>query len=167
MSADVNGLALVRTGLIIYVSSMLPMIAMHGAIILAAAMKVPWFFALLLSFSGSFTVASLLLRIDRDTLEKLRKYKIFNTFFNAMDRWIEKHSDGIQKHAYRSLAMIVGIPFTGVGVSVACGIAILLDLDYDRTLLSLLAGVLVYGALTTATVYGLFTGVRTLLAAFL
>ena len=63
--------------------------------------------------------------------------------------------------------MMISIPFTGVGVSAACVTAKLLDLEYDHALMAVFAGVLISGFLTTAGVYGMLTGVRTLLEAVL
>lgn len=167
MHAELTGLSILRTAMLIYISSMLPFIAARGAVILAAALQVPWYFAFFLTSAGSVTVAALLLRIDRSTLEKLRRYKIFNTFFDAVDRQLQKHHDIIGKRAYRWLAMMISIPFTGVGVSAACVTAKLLDLEYDHALMAVFAGVLISGFLTTAGVYGMLTGVRTLLEAVL
>lgn len=167
MSSELTGLFLLRSSILVYLSSMIPFIAARGAIILAAALKVPWFLALLLSTAGSFTVMSLLLRIDRAKFEKLRRYKLFNAFFDAVDRRVEKHGEAGKKRVYVSLATMVALPFTGVGIPAACVLAKIMDLDYDPALLAILIGTFFNNAITTAGIYGLLTGLRTLLEALL
>ena len=167
MSADADLLEIIRTGILIYIAAMLPMIAARGAIVMAAALGVSWPAAYILASAGASTAAALVLRIDRDTLEKLRRFRVFDDIFATVDRHIEKHRDKIGKRGIRTLFMLVAVPFSGVGVIVACLIAKLLDLEYRSAAIGISAGVFVNCFFTTAAVYGLLTGVRTLLTALL
>ena len=167
MGADADLLEIIRTGILIYIGAMLPVIAARGAIVMAAALDVPWPAAYLLASAGASTAAALILRIDRGTLEKLRRWHIFDEIFDTVDRHTEKHRDKIEHRGARTLFMLVAMPFSGVGVLAACLIAKLLDLDYRSAAVGISAGVFVNCFFTTAAVYGLLTGVRTLLTALL
>jgi len=167
MSAELNWAEMVHTGILIYLCSALPFIGLHGALVFAAAMRFDWIAAFLISSAGAITSLLLMMQLKRETIEHLRRWRIFETFFDTIDRYIERHKEGIEQHAYRTLAFIVAAPFTGIGALAACALAKLLDLEKRRAEIALSIGVTAQCLLTAAAVYGLLTGLRTILGAVL
>jgi|GEM_PF-2650610 len=165
MSAQLGFFDLLRSWLMVYICAILPFMGPHGAVVVAAATRVGWRAAFLLSTAGSITAAAEILRIDRHTMEKASRLPVFDRIFEAADRYIERRDETKDSHIYRTLAMIVAVPMTGVGVLVACIVAKMLDLDYKRSLAALAVGTAVNCFLMTAAVYGLLTGLQTILGA--
>ena len=159
-------LELVQAGILVYLCALTPFIGLHGAIVFAAASRIDWFTAFLLSSAGAVTSLVLMMQLQRETIERSRKWRIFDSFFDTVDRYIERHKAGIEHHAYRTLAVIVAAPFTGIGVLAACALAKLMDLEKRRATIALSIGALGQCLITSAGVYGLLTGLRTLLGVF-
>ncbi len=156
---------LIRTSLTIYLGAILPVLGPRGAVVVAAATGADWRIAFLMAALGSITATSLVLLVDRATLERLRRWRFFERVFWAADKLVEKRNAGRYPHIYFTLTAIVAIPMTGVGVLVACLAAKLLDLDYRRSLLAVSVGTVVYTLLVTAAVYGMLAGLQTILGA--
>ncbi len=165
MTAQIELVDLVRSWLTVYISAFLPFIGMHGAVVVAAATHVDWRAAWLLTTAGTLTAAAIVLRIDRATVERARHLPVFERLFEAADHYIQNRDNSKDGHIYRTIAMIIAVPMTGVGTLVACIIVKLLDLDYRRSLLSISVGAAVNVFLTTAGVYGLLAGLQTILGA--
>ena len=157
---------LIHSGIVTFICALIPFIGMHGAVVFAAAMRVDWLAAFLLASAGAIVSIALTMQVPRETIERLRRWHIFDLLFDRVDGYIARHKEGIEQHAYRTLVLIVAVPFTGIGGLTACALAKLLDLEDRRATAALAVGTAIQCLITTATVYGLLTGLRTLLGVF-
>lgn len=144
-------------------SSMLPVLENKGSIVLGAALHVRWYLAYLCSTFGSFFPASLLIGGGRRLREALRRIPFCKHILEKIDGFIDRHQAFFSRHAYVALALVISIPFTGVGIWAGCVLSNLLGLDKERSALAVAVGILLSGLFTTLAVYGVAKSVAFLL----
>jgi len=77
----------------------------------------------------------------------LRRFKIFNRFFNWLFARTEKNSAVIQKYGFWGLAIFVGIPLPITGAWSGCAAAFLLQMKFWRAFFAILLGILIAGGI--------------------
>ena len=146
--------------LAVFVASMLPFIENKGAMILAAALKLKWYFSYILTCIGSYLPVPFLLRMKKHPFgEKATSPNLLAKAHQAL----EKHEGQLKKYGPPALFVVVCIPFTGVGCWIGSILAKLTDMDEHKAGLALLGGTLVSGLVTMLGVYGLIGGLQYLL----
>ena len=139
---------------------MLPFIENKGAMILAAALKLKWYFSYILTCIGSYLPVPFLLRMKKHPFgEKATSPNLLAKAHQAL----EKHEGQLKKYGPPALFVVVCIPFTGVGCWIGSILAKLTDMDEHKAGLALLGGTLVSGLVTMLGVYGLIGGLQYLL----
>ena len=149
--------------IVVFVSAMVPFIENKGSIILAAALDLKWYIAYLSTSIGTFLPVPFLLRNSRKKLARLRRFAPISFIMTHVDDFAKKHAAFLHRRGGVALALIISIPFTGIGSWAGVLLADILKLDPKRAAAAIFTGVVVSGFLTTAGVYGLFLGVRQLL----
>ncbi|MDK2813393.1 MAG: hypothetical protein PWQ08_648 [Clostridiales bacterium] len=150
-------------GIVVFFSAMVPLIENKGSIILAAALNLKWYIAYLGTTIGTFLPVPFLLRNSRKKLAGLRRFGPIGATMAHVDAFAKKHAAFLHRRGCMALALIISIPFTGIGSWAGVLLADILKLDPKRAAVAIFAGVVVSGFLTTVGVYGLFLGVRQLL----
>ena len=79
------------------------------------------------------------------------------------DEFVQRHRGFFDRRGCLALALIVSIPFTGIGCWAGVLLSDLLGLDRRRSACAILIGIAISGFLTTAATYGLLLGVRQLI----
>ena len=70
-----------------------------------------------------------------------------------------KHKDSIEKYGYLGLTLFVGVPLPGTGAWTGTLAASILDMDFKRSILAVMLGVILAGiimGLASAGVFGAF-----------
>ena len=147
----------------VFFSAMVPLIENKGSIILAAALDLKWYIAYLATSLGSYLPVPFLLRNSRKKLAVLRRFRPVEFVMGHVDAFAKKHAAFLHRHGSMALALIISIPFTGIGSWAGVLLVDILKLDPKRSAAAIFAGVVVSGFLTTVGVYGLFLGIRQLL----
>lgn len=150
-------------GLAVLFSSMLPFWENKGSILLGAALHLRWYLTYFCSSVGSLFPASLLIGGGRRVRGRLEKIAFCARILKKLDAFIGRHEVFFSRHAYFALALVISIPFTGVGIWAGCVLSNLLGLDKERTALAVAVGILLSGLFTTLAAYGLVKSISFLL----
>ena len=143
---------------------MVPLIELRGAIPVAVGMDLglPEWLVLIVAILGNILPVPVIYLFARKVLEwgSKVKWKSFNKFCNFCLKKGEKAGDKLMKQThggvYWGLFLFVAIPLPGTGAWTGTLAASILKLDFKKTSLSIIAGVLVAGLIMLSVSLGLF-----------
>ena len=149
-----------RHYLIVFLISMVPLIELRGAIPYAVGFGLPIVPSLVISIIGNMIPVPFIFLFARRILDWGKDKKVIGGFC----RWcLEKgHKGGEKLQAkagaglYIALLLFVGIPLPGTGAWTGTLAASLLDMDFKKSVLFVLLGVLLAGAIMLLASLGLF-----------
>ena len=146
--------------LIIFFISMVPLIELRGAIPVAVGMGLPVIPSILVSVLGNMIPVPLIFLFARRFLEwgKDKRY------ISGVCRWcLEKGEKGGRqleakagKGLYWALLLFVGIPVPGTGAWTGTLAASILNMDFKKSVLYVLLGILLAGAIMVVLSLGVF-----------
>lgn len=151
--------------LIVLLISMVPLIELRGAIPVAVGfdLGLPEWAVLITAIIGNIIPVPLIYLFARKFLEwgSKKKWKPLKQFCNFCLKKGEKGGQKLLKKAgnggtYFALFLFVAIPVPGTGAWTGTLAASILNLDFKRTMLAIIAGVLVAGLIMLAISLGLF-----------
>lgn len=150
--------------LIVFVISMIPLIELRGAIPVAVGMELglPEWLVLVVAIIGNMLPVPIIYLFARKVLNwgTTVKWKPFKKFCNFCLKKGEKAGDKLLKKAksgvYFALFLFVAIPIPGTGAWTGTLAASILNLDFKKTVIAILAGVLTAGLIMLAFSLGLF-----------
>ena len=150
--------------LLVFVISMVPLIELRGAIPIAVGMDLglPEWLVLVIAMIGNILPVPFIFFFARKVLEwgskvKWKPFKQFCDFClkkgqKAGEKLLKKAKDGV----YVALFLFVAIPIPGTGAWTGTLAASILKLDFKKTIISIIAGVLVAGIIMLLVSLGLF-----------
>ena len=150
--------------LVVLLISMVPLIELRGAIPIAVGMDLglPEWLVLIIAILGNVVPVPIIYLFARKVLEwgKERKWKPFRQFCNfclkkgnqAGVKLLKKAKNGV----YFALFLFVAVPIPGTGAWTGTLAASILNLDFKKTMIAIIAGVLVAGLIMLAFSLGLF-----------
>lgn len=150
--------------LIVFLVSMVPLIELRGAIPIAVGMGVelPEWAILIIAIIGNLIPVPFIYWFARKVLEwgSKCKWKTFKKFCDfclkkgqkAGDKLLAKVKGGV----YWALFLFVAIPIPGTGAWTGTLAASILKLDFKKTIISIIAGVITAGLIMLAVSLGLF-----------
>ena len=143
--------------LCVFFCALLPIIECRGAIPLGFGLGLPMWQTFLLAVAGNLLPVPFILLFIRAVLRYLTKsrIKIFYRFGNWLMAKVEKNKGKIEKYSYVGVLIFVAIPFPGTGAWTGSLIASVLDLDWKKSFLAAIGGVLIASVIMTAISYGL------------
>lgn len=138
--------------LTIFVVSMIPIIELRGAMIMAAGWQLDFFKSLLICVIGNMLPVPIIYLFAHKVLLLLQDTKLFNkfaTFFiekgkKAGEKLTEKAG---KKGTFLALLLFVGIPLPGTGAWTGTLGASLLDLGFRKSVIAVLCGVILAGVI--------------------
>ena len=150
--------------LIVLVISMISLIELRGAIPVAVGMDLglPEWLVLIVAIIGNIIPVPAIYLFARKILNwgKTVKWKPFRQFCNFCLTKGQKAGAKLQKSAglgtYFALFAFVAVPIPGTGAWTGTLAASLLNLDFKKTMIAIIAGVLVAGLIMLAISLGLF-----------
>ena len=151
--------------LIVFLISMVPLIELRGAIPIAVAMNLglPEWLILIIAIIGNILPVPFIYLFARKVLEwgSKAKWKAFKKFCNFCLKKGEKAGEKLLQKAgkygtFVALFLFVAIPLPGTGAWTGTLAASLLKLDFKKTIISIIAGVLTAGLIMLAVSLGLF-----------
>lgn len=144
----------------IFLISMLPLIELRGAVLYGVALKLELFKILLLSVIGNMIVVPFIFLFARKILLKGSnlKYigKIFNYILKKGHKAGQKLQNGSKHGIYFALFLFVGIPLPGTGAWTGTLAASMLDLEFKKTVIAVLFGVLLAFVIMCTVSLGIF-----------
>ena len=146
--------------LIVFLVSMVPLIELRGAIPIAAGMGLDKLTSFIIAIIGNMLPVPIIFLFARKVLEWGKDKKFIGKFFTWCLKKGEKGGNKLKSKAGRGLYfavfLFVGIPLPGTGAWTGTLAASILDLDFKKTVISVMSGVLLAGLIMMAISFGLF-----------
>lgn len=150
--------------LIIFLISMVPLVELRGAIPVAVGMQLPLVPSYIIAVLGNMIPVPFIFLFARKVLEWGKDKKIIGGFFT----WcLEKGQKGGEKltakagrGVYFALLLFVGIPLPGTGAWTGTLAASFLNLDFRKSVIYVMAGVILAGIIMLAASLGVFGAIK-------
>ena len=146
--------------LIVFLISMVPLIELRGAIPYAVGFKLPLLPPYIIAILGNMLPVPFIFFFARKILEWGKDKKFTKKFFTFC---LEKGNKGGKKlqekagrNVYLALFLFVGIPLPGTGAWTGTLAASLLNLDFKKSVLAIMGGVVLAGIIMGLVSLGVF-----------
>ena len=140
--------------------SMLPLVEIRGALPYAVGMDLPLVPSIIVAVIGNMIPVPFIFLFARKVLEWGQDKKIIGRFFTWCLQKGEKGGRKLEEKAgkglYWALFLFVGIPVPGTGAWTGMLAASILNMDFRKSTLAALGGVLLAGAIMLAASLGVF-----------
>lgn len=151
---------MLRKFLIVFLVSMVPLIELRGAIPYAIGFKLPLFASYVVAIAGNMLPVPFIYLFARKVLVWGADKPLIGGFFSwCLDKG-EKGGKKLQKSAgrglYWALFLFVGIPLPGTGAWTGTLAASILDMDFKKSILAVIGGVILAGIIMGAVSAGVF-----------
>lgn len=150
--------------LFIFFVSMVPLIELRGAIPFSQGFQLPLLQSYLVCIIGNMVPVPLIFFFARKVLEWGCDKPVIGRFFTYC---IEKgHKGGVKlqekagRGLYVALLLFVGVPLPGTGAWTGTLAASFLDMDFKKSVIAVLGGVLLAGIIMGAVSAGVFGAIR-------
>lgn len=155
---------MLRKMLYVFFISMVPIIELRGALPVAVGLDIPVVQAYAICIIGNMLPVPIIFLFARKVLEWGQDKPVIGKFFT----WVlQKGEKGGQqliskagRSAYIGLLIFIGIPLPGTGAWTGTLAASILDLDFKKSVLAALGGVLLAGIIMAAVSAGAFSIIR-------
>jgi len=152
--------------LIVFLISMVPLIELRLAIPYAVGVGLPVVPSIIVSVVGNMLPVPFIFFFARKILEWGKDKKIIGGFCTWCINKGVKGSDKLQKKGnaglYVALLLFVGIPLPGTGAWTGTLAASFLNMDFKKSVLAIIGGVLLAGAIMLAASLGVFGAISLL-----
>ena len=146
--------------LIVFLISMVPLIELRGAIPYAVGFGLPIVPSIIVAVIGNMLPVPFIFLFARRILEWGKDKRYIGPFFTWCLEKGEKGGEKLKAKAgsglYIALLLFVGIPLPGTGAWTGTLAASILDMDFKKSVLFVLLGVLLAGAIMLLASLGLF-----------
>ncbi len=146
--------------LIVFLISMVPLIELRGAIPYAVGFKLPLLPSYVTAIIGNMLPVPFIFFFARKILEWGKDKKLTKKFFTFC---LEKGNKGGKKlqekagrNVYFALFLFVGIPLPGTGAWTGTLAASLLNLDFKKSVIAIMGGVVLAGIIMGLVSLGVF-----------
>ena len=144
----------------VFIISMVPLIELRGAIPVAEYWQLNKYIFIPLIIVGNMLPVPIIYLFARKVLEWGKDKPVIGKFFTWCLVKGEKGGKKLEKKAskglYWALMLFVGIPVPGTGAWTGTLAASILDLDFKKTIIAVICGVLLAGLIVMAVSFGLF-----------
>lgn len=146
--------------LLVFFISMVPIVELRGAIPYAVGFNLPLLPSYVIAILGNMLPVPFIFFFARKVLEWGKDKKIIGKFFTFC---LEKGNKGGKKlqakagrSVYLALFLFVGIPLPGTGAWTGTMAASFLNLDFKKSVISIMAGVVLAGIIMGVISLGIF-----------
>lgn len=140
--------------LLIFFVSMVPLVELRGSIVMAVGMDLDYWTSLAVCVVGNMLPVPLIYFFARRILEWGQDKPVIGKFFTFCLEKGKKGGEKLQAKAGRglfwALLLFVGIPLPGTGAWTGTLAASLLDMDFRKSVLACMGGVLLAGCIMGA-----------------
>lgn len=155
-----------RKYLYVFLISMVPFIELRGAIPVAVRMGLPIWPSCLIAVIGNMLPVPIIYFFARRTLEWGKDNKYIGGFFTWCLEKGEKGGRKLEQKAgkglYLALLLFVGIPIPGTGAWTGTLAASMLNMNFRKSVIAVLLGVLLAGAIMLTASLGVFEAAKLL-----
>jgi uncharacterized membrane protein len=146
--------------IIVFFVSMVPLIELRGAVPIAVGLGLNKFISLGVAVIGNMIPVPFIYLFARKILEWGKDKKVIGKFFtwclNKGERGGQKLESKAGRGLYWALFLFVGIPLPGTGAWTGTLAASMLKLDFKKTVLAVMAGVVLAGLIMLLLSMGVF-----------
>ena len=150
--------------LIVFLISMVPLIELRGAIPYAIGFQLPLLPSYIVAIIGNMIPVPFIFFFARKILEWGKDKPIIGKFFTFCLEKGHKGGEKLQNSAgkglYIALLLFVGIPLPGTGAWTGTLAASILDMDFKKSCLAIVSGVILAGIIMGLLSAGVFSFVR-------
>lgn len=148
--------------LIVFFISMVPIVELRGAIPIAESLKLSISLYYPIAIIGNMLPVPIIYLFARKVLEWGKNKKIIGKFFTWCLEKGEKGGEKLKQSAgkglYIALLIFVGIPLPGTGAWTGTLAASLLNMDFKKSTLAVMGGVILAGIIMGILSLGVFKG---------
>jgi uncharacterized membrane protein len=152
--------------LIVFLVSMVPIIELRGAVPIGTGMELPWLQTLIIAMIGNMIPVPFIFFFARKILvwgsEKPIIGKFFSWCLNKGHKGGKKLQEKAGRGTFLALLLFVGIPLPGTGAWTGTLAASLLDIDFKRSVIAVMLGVLMAGIIMTLISMGVFSAITSI-----
>lgn len=149
--------------LIVFFISMVPLIELRGAIPYAIGYNLPILPSYIVAIIGNMLPVPIIYLFARRVLEFGKDKKYIGKFFTWCLKKGEAGGKKLQAKAgkglYWALFIFVGIPLPGTGAWTGTLAASILDMDFKKSVIAVMAGVILAGIIMGILSLGIFKGI--------
>ena len=149
--------------LIVFFISMVPLIELRGAIPYAIGYNLPILPSYIIAIIGNMLPVPIIYLFARRVLEFGKDKKYIGKFFTWCLKKGEAGGKKLQakagKDLYWALFIFVGIPLPGTGAWTGTLAASILDMDFKKSVIAVMAGVILAGIIMGVLSLGIFKGI--------
>lgn len=146
--------------LIVFLISMVPLIELRGAIPYAVGFQLPLLPSYIVAILGNMLPVPFIFLFARKILEWGKNKKITKKFFTFClekgNKGGEKLQEKAGRNVYFALFLFVGIPLPGTGAWTGTLAASLLNLDFKKSIIAIMGGVVLAGIIMGVISLGIF-----------
>lgn len=150
--------------IMVFFISMVPLIELRGAIPYAVGFNLNMWIAYIVAIIGNMVPVPIIFFFARKVLEWGKDKKVIGKFFTWCLEKGNKAGKKLQektgKGVYWALFLFVGIPIPGTGAWTGTLAASLLDLDFKKSVISIMSGVILAGIIMGLASLGIFSAIR-------
>lgn len=148
---------------IVALVSMIPLLELRGSILAAGLMQaiennilnvqfLPTFISAVI---GNMIPIPFILLFIRQIFSWMKKISFLKAIPLKLEEKVLKKSSQIEKYGYLGLLLFVGIPLPGTGAWTGALLAVLLNLNFKKSLLYIFLGVILAGLIMSAVSFGI------------
>ncbi len=154
----------IKDYLYIFLISMVPIVELRGAIPIAVGMGLEPLPSFIVAIIGNMIPVPFIFFFARRILEWGKDKRFIGKFFTWCLKKGEKGGQKLQAKAgkglYVALLLFVGIPIPGTGAWTGTLAASFLDMDFKKSVLAVIGGVLLAGIIMFVASYGVVGGIN-------
>ncbi len=147
----------------IFLVSMVPLIELRGAIIMAVGFNLDLVWSYVICIAGNMLPVPFIFFFARKILEWGADKKVIGPFFSFCLKKGNKGGEKLKAKAGRglflALFLFVGIPLPGTGAWTGTLAASILDMDFKTSVIAVILGVLLAGIIMGFAGMGIFGGI--------
>lgn len=137
-----------------FLTAMVPVIELRGAIPLGVAAGLPPALAAVTAMAGNLVPVPCILLLIRKVFRLLRRITWLGPRIDALERKAHLKGRTVQKYRTLGLVLLVAIPLPGTGAWTGALVADVLDIRMKTALPAIAVGVVIAGCITTALTCG-------------
>ena len=160
---SILGTSLLSKYLVVFLISMIPLVELRGAIPYSQLVGLPIIPSYIISIIGNMLPVPIIFLFARRVLEWGSSKKYTKKFFTWCLEKGRKGGDALEAKAgkglFWALLIFVGIPLPGTGAWTGTLAASILDMDFKKSVIAVMLGVLLAGVIMGAVSFLIFKGV--------
>lgn len=139
----------------IFIISMVPIIELRGALLVAPAVDLSPFISMPLAIISNLIPVPFIILFIKKIFAWMRKVSPkLNKIVDKMEAKAEKNKEKVLKYAFWGLVLFVAIPLPGTGAWTGSLVAAMLDMPLKKAFPPILVGVIIAGIIMTFISYG-------------